>query len=75
MIYLSSSEGIKAQTQVEDGNFRLSTRLLEHHSAALHQPFRKKKKKKKKAKQTNKKSHFLHLSLQNNLIKRLIPYL
>ena len=31
-IPLSSSSGIKAPTQVEDGNFRLSTRLLEHHS-------------------------------------------
>lgn len=29
-ISLSSSAGIRASTQVEDGNFRLSTRFLEH---------------------------------------------
>lgn len=45
-ISLSSSTGIKAPTQIEDGNFRLSTRFLGHHSTALNQPFRKKKKKK-----------------------------
>ena len=30
MISLSSSLGTEATTQVEDGNFRLSTRFLEH---------------------------------------------
>ena len=30
-ISLSSSPGTKALTQLEDGNFRLSTRFLEHH--------------------------------------------
>ena len=30
-ISLNSSAGTKAPTQVEDGNFRLSTRVLEHH--------------------------------------------
>ena len=60
-ISLSSSTGIKAPTQIEDGNFRLSTRFLGHHSTALNQPFRKKKKKKK--------LHFLHLSLPKLPIK------
>lgn len=48
MIYLGSSAGINASTLVEDGNFRFSTRFLKHHSADLHQPFRKTKQNKKK---------------------------
>ena len=42
---------IGAPTHVEDGNFRLNTRFLEHSSVAsppTHQPIKKKKKKKKK---------------------------
>ena len=35
MISLSSFVGTEAATQVEDGNFRLSTRFLEHHPDTL----------------------------------------
>ena len=35
-IPLSSYAGTKVSTQVKDGNFRLSTRFLEHHPETLH---------------------------------------
>jgi len=43
-ISLSSSAGPKAPTQVEDGDFSLNTRFLEHHLFWLphHQPVRRK---------------------------------
>ena len=41
-ISLNYSVGTKASTHVDDGNFRLSTRCLEHHSLTYRQPVRKK---------------------------------